>query len=111
MKFSDDGGSALIEFVGFGLLLQVLLLASVIQINGSLQDKILAESIARHSLRSYVLTGVDVQTSAHEILASFGSAAQPVIELSCQPDCQSSLAKLQILVRVGSAHAKSAVVR
>jgi hypothetical protein len=111
MKFSDDRGSALIEFVGFGLLLQVLLLAAVIQLNGSLQDKILAESIARHSLRSYVLTGVDVQTSAHEILASFGSAAQPVIELSCQPDCQTSRAELQLVVRVGSALAKSAVVR
>ena len=111
MRFSDERGSALVEFVGFGLLVQALLLAAVIQLNASLQDKIMAESIARHSLRSFVLTGSDVQTSAHEILTSFESKAQPVIQFSCQPDCQTSPAHLQLIVQIGSASAKSLVVR
>lgn len=111
MKFSDECGSTLIEFVGFGLVVQFLLLAAVLQLNDALQDKIMAEAIARHSLRSFVLTGANVQTSAHEILSSFRSAAQPVLELSCQPDCQTAAARLQLVVRLGVASAMSVVVR
>lgn len=110
MRIKDERGSSMIDFLGFGLLLQipVLLLAShlaTIQAN-----QLAADSIARHSLRSFVLQDTPVELTARQISEDFRLKIEPVVELDCIPDCISPESILRLKVSIGGVRATSVMV-
>ena len=106
-NFKSDKGSAVLEFVGFGLLFQITILAAALQVAEIQLDQIAAESIARHSLRSFILAAVPIEATAQQVATDFGISKIPNLQLSCEPDCETagSLANLRVLV--GKAVAQS----
>ncbi|WP_296631376.1 hypothetical protein [Rhodoluna sp.] len=109
VNFKDDRGSAVVEFIGFGLLLQILLLTGALQIAEVQKQQIAAEAIARHSLRSYVISGVSIESTAQQVARDFGIAQLPSVQLVCRPDCETPGALAQLRVVVGKAVAQSAM--
>ena len=110
-QLRDDSGSAVIEFIGFGLLLQVPLLIVAVSLAQVQQCQFAAEAIARHSIRSYVLAGIPFAQSAQEILADFGVTELPNLQVKCLPsgDCDSANQIVTLHVQLGQATAESAM--
>jgi hypothetical protein len=106
---SSDAGSALLEFVGFGLLLQIPLLMMAVSFAEVQQTQFAAEAIARHSLRSFLLIGTPVSEAAAEIVADFQLRTEPRLLLTCRPtgDCEVPGTLLTLEVFLGKAHAVS----
>lgn len=106
---SQDNGSAVVEFVGFGLLLQVPLLIVAVSLAQVQQTQFAAEAVARHSLRSYILTGTPIAQSAREILQDFAVTTLPELQLVCSPssDCGASGETITLHVQLGSVQAES----
>lgn len=111
MKFSDDRGSALVEFVGFGVIVQLALLIWVIQLSEVTGDKLIAESIARHSLRSMLASGVSPQFTAFEITRIFAISTVPRVLVACNPDCNSIGSRIEINVQLGAAQSRAVGVK
>lgn len=105
----QDSGSAILEFVGFGLILQVPLLMMAVSFAEVQQTQFAAEAIARHSLRSFVLLGTPVSETAAEIIIDFRLATQPKLQMSCRPvgDCESPGSVITLKVLLGQALAQS----
>jgi hypothetical protein len=108
-KWHNDSGSAILEFVGFGLILQVPLLMMAVNFAEVQQTQFAAEAIARHSLRSFVLLGTPVSEAAAEIIADFRLTTQPSLQMSCRPvgDCESPGSTITLRVLLGKAQAQS----
>jgi hypothetical protein len=111
VKIIDDRGSALIDFLGFGLLLQIPLLLLSTQLAAIQSMQLAADSIARHSLRSYVLQGKEPQETALQIANDFHLSGDPKIELICEPDCISPFSVLRLNVLIGSVKSSSVMIR
>lgn len=107
----NDGGSAVLEFLGFGLLLQVAVLVGFVGVNNLQSQQLAAESISRHALRAYVLFGTDPEVTASQLLGDFGLMVRPVLKLSCQPDCEASGSLLRLRVSLGEAQAVAVAFR
>jgi hypothetical protein len=99
----SERGSAIIDFIGFGVLLQIpVLMFSTFALSVQHQQFAL-EAIARHGIRAHALIPDRVNTTKviSELVADFG-LRQSDIEwnLSCSPDpnCvdSGSIARLQI---------------
>jgi hypothetical protein len=110
---AQDQGSAVVEFVGFGLLLQVPLLIVAVTLAQVQLDQFAAEAVARHSLRSYILAGTPIAQSAREVLQDFAVTALPDLQVSCSPskDCEASGETVSLHVQLGLAQAESIVIR
>ena len=108
-QLSKDSGSAILEFVGFGLLVQIPLLMMAVNFAEVQQAQFAAEAIARHSLRSFVLMGTPVSEAAAEIVADFKLTTQPSLQMSCRPagDCESPDSIITLRVVLGKAQAQS----
>lgn len=108
-NLSKDSGSAILEFVGFGLILQVPLLMMAVSFAEVQQTQFAAEAIARHSLRSFVLLGTPVSEAAAEIISDFRLTTQPNLQMSCRPvgDCDSPGSTITLNVLLGKAQAQS----
>ena len=111
LRFHDDRGSVVLEFLAFGMLLQVLVLMWLINISNLQGQQIAAESVARHSLRAFLLTGTQPQITGQQILNDFGIKAQPRLNVTCEPDCDSPGSVLRLQVAVGAASAQAVAVR
>jgi hypothetical protein len=111
LRVHDDRGSVVLEFLAFGMLLQVLVLMWLINISNLQGQQIAAESVARHSLRAFVLTGTQPQITGQQILNDFGIKVQPRLKFTCEPDCDSPGSVLRLQVAVGSANAQAVAVR
>jgi hypothetical protein len=74
-KFSDEEGSAPLEFIGFGLLLQLPLLPLVLLFSSIQLEQLSAESMARNALRAYCLSAVPIATSIDLIARDFNLPA------------------------------------
>ena len=109
--FSSDTGSAIIEFLGFGLVLQITVLLGLIQFSNMQSQQLAAESIARHALRAYMLSNIQPQETAKQLSLDLGEASQPKFDFSCQPDCESVGSVLKLGVSLGQARAMSVAVR
>lgn len=103
MNIKDESGSALVDLVGFGLLLQIPVLLFAITALEIQRQNIALESIARHGLRSFVLTSNrDTAKQVIDQLALDFSLTSSKLdwEIYCQPDpdCQDfkSLAYLEV---------------
>lgn len=106
-----DSGNALIEFVLYGLVLQVLVLTFGVQVMSTQAQQLAAESAARHALRSYVLSGVDPAISAIAIVKDFGLVSKVEVQLTCNPDCESQGSILNLKVQVGEVKSNALAVR
>ena len=109
--FRNDDGSAVLEFLGFGLLLQAAVLVGLVSMNNLQAQQLAAESISRHALRAYVLFGTDPEVTASQLMADFDLGVRPVLKLSCNPDCETNGSVLRLRVSLGDAHAEAASIR
>lgn len=112
MKFASyksDEGSVVLEFIGYGLLLQIPLLMLVLGLSAAQHDQLVAEAIARDSLRSYMMTEKDPTTTAAEIAKVYGVSSEGVhISMSCQDnDCTKSGNKVRLITKVGLMQAEA----
>ena len=107
----DDRGSAVLEFMVFGLLLQISALTFFMQISSIQTSQLIAESIARHAMRSFVMNEVDPEATAAQVLQDFQVRGQPVIEFSCLPDCSGTGSILKIKVQLNSVVANAVFIR
>lgn len=111
MKINEDRGSALIDFLGFGLFLQIPVLLLSIQVSSLQASQLAADSIARHSLRAFVLEEAEINKTANQVAGELGIDANPLIVLECDPDCTGNQSLLRLTVKLGSVEASSVMIR
>jgi hypothetical protein len=107
----EETGSALIEFLGFGLLLQVAVLIGVVQLSNFQAEQMAVESMARHALRAYVLSGTDPEVTGDQLLAELGAQGKPIFTLTCSPDCESQGSVIRLKAQLGSATSMAVTVK
>jgi hypothetical protein len=112
-KFKTDEGSIVLEFVGFGLLLQVPLLILSLSLTSLQHDELAAEAISRNALRSMLLLDIPPETTAMQIAEQFHEPLSRVqLEVSCDGnDCGLPGSWIHIVTRIGLASAEAAGVR
>lgn len=111
LRLKSDAGSAVIEFLAFGLVLQVTVLLALIQVSGVQAQQLAAESIARHSLRAFMLSGTQPEITGEQLSFDLGVAAKPNFALSCTPDCLSDGSVVRLSVQLGSAKSAAVAIR
>lgn len=112
LKFlRNDDGSSVIEFLGFGLLLQITALVGLVSATNLQSQQLAAESISRHALRAYVLFGTEPEVTAHQLLGDFGLRVKPVLNLSCNPDCETNGSILRLRVSFGDAQSEAVAAK
>lgn len=112
MKFANykcDVGSVVLEFIGYGLLLQVPLLMLVLGLSSAQHDQLVAEAIARDSLRSFMLIDKAPESTASEVAKVYGVSVDRVhISISCQDnDCLKAGNKIRLIAKVGLMQAEA----
>lgn len=115
MNFSktlrEERGSALFEFLIFGIVMQLGLLTAGLQILNLQSSQLVAESIARHSLRSYVITGTNPDETVKQLLQDYEITSAPNVQFSCSPNCDELGALVSVVVSIGGAKASASMVR
>lgn len=105
-SLSSEGGSAIVDLIGFGVLLQIPILMFATLAIQTQQQSFAIEAIARHGLRAHVLWPDRTSTAQviSELTHDFGIAATELQwSISCRPDltCRSSGTFAEIEVRLG----------
>ena len=111
MKIKGDRGSVIIDFVFFGVFLQLGLLLLATQIIGIQSNQLAAESIARHCLRSFLISGTDPMVTANQILQGFESEEKADVEIKCDDNCELEGTRISVSVKVGLAQASLTAIR
>ncbi len=111
MKITGDRGSMLIDFLGYGLLLQIPVLLLATQFATMQSAQLAVDSIARHSLRSYVLQGIPIDVSAKEIAKDFNLKSLPSVYLICSPNCTNTNSILRLTAELGTMNSTSVMIR
>lgn len=116
VDFGSDEGSALIDLVGFGLLLQIPILLFAISALEAQRQGIALESIARHGLRAFVLGSNFDSTSqvVRQLVTDFELEGLDVswdIECSPDPSCDSPGTLVRIEVRIENRSAVAAAIK
>lgn len=116
MKFStdirSDSGSAVVDFIGFGVLLQVaVLMFSTVALSIQHQQFAL-EAIARHGIRAHVLIPESSHTArvVGELASDFGlNPTELVLKLSCasDPKCSEPGSLVRLDVKLGGLSAQA----
>jgi hypothetical protein len=103
-NFSSESGSVVLEFVGFGLLLQVTLLLVILNLGALQHDQLAAEAISRDSLRAFLLIGKSPNATAAEIAKAYRvDPGSLTITLVCQADdCETEGNRVAVVTRIGS---------
>lgn len=107
VSWEGDRGSVILEFLVYGLLMQIVSLTLFLQVMGALSNQLAAESIARNALRSFVLFEVEPSKTALEILRNFRIDASPKAILTCNPECFNPGSEITLTVTINAAIAKS----
>ena len=112
MKFASyksDEGSVVLEFIGFGLLLQIPILMAVLALSAAQHDQFVAEAIARDSLRSFMLIDKAPESTASEVAKVYGVSVDRVhISIACQDnDCLKAGNKIRVITKVGLMQAEA----
>ena len=110
IRKSTESGSALIDFVLYGLLIQMTVLVFGLQVFSLQSAQLAAESAARHALRSFALNGVAPDQSVRSIAKDFNFSEDYKVSFSCDPDCISAGSVLKITVKISSATATAKMI-
>jgi hypothetical protein len=112
-SFADETGSAVIDLLGFGVLLQVPLLALTLQLVSMQHDQLAAEAITRDGLRSYLLLGLDPEATAAQLAADYRVPSSRIkLAMTCQPgSCEETGSFVRLTTQVGSAKATGVMQR
>jgi hypothetical protein len=107
VKFKGEQGSAVVEFIGFGLLFQIPLMLFAIGLVALQHDQLAAEAITRDSLRSYVLLNREPSESALRLAADYRLTPSRIkLTVSCKPkDCLEERSWIFVETKIGSASA------
>ena len=107
VNFNSEEGSAILEFIGFGLLLQIPLVVFALNLVALQHDQLAAEAITRDALRAFVLFDRDPSESALELAAEYRvSPSRIKITMTCKPvDCQPEGTWIHARTQIGSASA------
>jgi hypothetical protein len=102
----SDRGSAIVDLIGFGVLLQIPILMFATLAIQTQQQSFAVEAIARHGLRAHVLWPDEASTALviSELAGDFGISVQRLEwNLRCRPDpsCKSSNTTAEIEVSLG----------
>ena len=105
-SLASEQGSAIVDLIGFGVLLQIPILMFATFAISTQQQSFAVESIARHALRAHSLWPVSQNTSEVVIAISkdFGISADRVswiISCTPNPNCLAPDTTAQIEVRYG----------
>lgn len=111
MKISSERGSAVLDFVLFGVVIQVGLLIFATQIFGIQANQLAAESISRHGLRAYILSDVSPEVTSAQVLSDFGISKPAEVALNCDPNCTGANSVISLKVVVGKAEAVAVAIR
>jgi hypothetical protein len=111
VNFRDDSGSVVLEFLGFGILIQLPILVFATSLMAVQHDQFAAEAITRDSLRSFVLLGKPPLETAAEVSAAYRvSMTRVLLTLICRPaDCESGAGWVEITTKLGSAVARGVI--
>jgi hypothetical protein len=112
-NLNEDRGSAVLEFVGFGLLLQVPLIAWSMGLVSIQHDQLAAEAITRESLRSFIVENRNPSQNATDLASAYRiSADRVLLKLSCQlDDCYSEHSWIRVTTQIGSVKASAVAQR
>ena len=107
ISWRSEGGSAVVDLVGFGVLLQIPILMFASLAIQTQQQSFAVESIARHGLRSFVLWPDynNTQFLVETLAKDFGVDPRQVVwKIVCKPDpkCTAPKTLAQIEVRLGN---------
>lgn len=113
VNFKAEDGSAILEFIGFGLLLQIPLMMFAGNLVTMQHDQLTAEAITRDLLRSYVLSNRDPVTGVAELASAYRvSPSRIKVSLSCKPsDCDQEKAWVYLRTQIGSLSAAGVIQR
>ena len=113
VNFSDEEGSAVVDFIGFGLLLQLPLVMFANHLVVAQHDQLTAEAITRDSLRSHVLLGKDPLETALELADAYGVEPNRIkMTVSCRTtNCQQEKSWIQVTTRIGDVTASGVIQR
>lgn len=105
VNFKSDAGSVVLEFVGFGVLVQVPMLLASIALTGLQHDQLAADAINRDALRSFTLQGRAPAVTAAEIASDFKvEPARVNIQMDCEDgDCDSPGVLVRLTTTIGNA--------
>jgi hypothetical protein len=106
INFSSEEGSAILDLIGFGVLLQIPILMFATLAIQTQQQSFAVEAIARHGLRAHVLwpDRTNTEMVILELAQDFGIAANRIFwRLQCKPDpsCQGQNSTAEIEVQIG----------
>jgi hypothetical protein len=113
VNFKGETGSAVIELIGFGLLLQIPLVMLATNLVLLQHDQLAAEAITRDVLRSCVLLDTEPTTVAQEAASLYGVSPEKVmVSMSCRPlDCRKEQTWVTVKTQIGSAMALGVIQR
>ena len=112
-NFKSEEGSAVLEFIGFGLLLQIPMLALVGNLVSLQHDQLAAEAIVRDVLRSQVLLDRQPSDVALELASAYRVAPSRIqLSVSCEPtDCRQDQTWIRVKAQIGAASATGVIQR
>lgn len=113
VNFSSEDGSVVLEFVWFGVLLQVAVLLVVLNLGALRHDQLAAEAISRDSLRAYLLIGKSPTATAAEIAKAYRVDPDRVtVSLICHvDDCDTEGNRIKVVTRIGSVQSEQVGLR
>ena len=113
VNFRSETGSAVIELIGFGLLLQIPLVMFATNLVLLQHDQLAAEAITRDVLRSFVLLDSEPTTVAQAAANLYGvSPSTVLVSMSCRPlDCRKEKTWVTVKTQIGSAIASGVIQR
>lgn len=111
VNFKGETGSAVIELIGFGLLLQIPLAMFATNLVLLQHDQLAAEAITRDVLRSFVLLDAEPTTVAQAAASLYGiSPTRVLVSMSCRPlDCRTEQTWVTVKTQIGSAIASGVI--
>ena len=116
MKFStdisEDEGSALVDFIGFGLFLQIPVLMFTTFALSLQHQQFALEAIARHGIRAHILVPDNASTTMviNQISTDFGLEPSDLSWLiSCTPDpnCVEPGSRVRFEIKLGGLGAEA----
>jgi hypothetical protein len=111
-EIANDEGSAIVDFIGFGLLLQIPVLVFTTFALSLQHQQFALEAIARHGIRAHVLVPDNASTTMviYRIAADFGLEPSGLTWLiSCNPDptCVESGSIVRFEIKLGGLGAEA----